>query len=216
MEPATLALQETVKIAQQWGDHACVALALLWLYHLSEATGHTSGPRLLERSLAMATELNMVELAATASMNLAKHVAFARELDSVGAGEGAASSSSSGGGAGGGGFTGRIGSMFATTGAAASGSGGLGGWGPGSTVPMHWGHLKRGSGVNYLDSLVATRGGALSVHGRPVDAAGREAGAADGAAGDAASRGAPPMVRWKRQGRQAYLFQILEGNRERE
>ena len=137
----------------------------------------------------MATELNMVELAATASMNLAKHVAFARELDSVGAGEGAASSSSSGGG-----FTGRIGSMFATTGAAASGSGGLGGWGPGSTVPMHWGHLKRGSGVNYLDSLVATRGGALSVHGRPVDAAGREAGSADGAAGDAASRGAP-MVR---------------------
>jgi len=54
-----LAIQETVRVAQQNGDHVCVVLALTWLFRLASSSGGQETSQLLRRSLARAKELGL-------------------------------------------------------------------------------------------------------------------------------------------------------------
>lgn len=56
---AMLAIQETVRVAQQNGDHVCVALALAWLFRLAVGNGDQNARQLLDRSLDRAQALGL-------------------------------------------------------------------------------------------------------------------------------------------------------------
>lgn len=56
---AMLAIQETVRVAQQNGDHVCVVFALTWLFRLASGAGGQETAQLLRRCLARARELGL-------------------------------------------------------------------------------------------------------------------------------------------------------------
>ena len=56
---AMLAIQETVRVAQQNGDHVCVAFALSWLFRLAIGNGDQNARQLLDRSLERAQALGL-------------------------------------------------------------------------------------------------------------------------------------------------------------
>ncbi|GBG34036.1 Anaphase-promoting complex subunit 5 [Hondaea fermentalgiana] len=56
---AMLAIQETVRVAQQNGDHVCVVFALTWLYRLASSAGGQETAQLLRRCLSRARELGL-------------------------------------------------------------------------------------------------------------------------------------------------------------
>ena len=62
LEEALLAVNETIRVAQQNGDHRCVTLALSWLYRIKAAQRDVRAPRLLKRCIERSSELKLNEL----------------------------------------------------------------------------------------------------------------------------------------------------------
>ena len=62
LQESLLAVEETMRVGQQNGDHYCVTLALSWLYKIKVKQNHSTAPKLLQRCLDRATQLNMHEL----------------------------------------------------------------------------------------------------------------------------------------------------------
>ena len=62
LDEALLAVNETMRVAQQHGDHHCVAWALSWLYRIKAAKKDSEAPQLLQRCLEHATALKMEDL----------------------------------------------------------------------------------------------------------------------------------------------------------
>ena len=62
LEEALLAVNETIRVAQQNGDHRCVTLALSWLYRIKAAQRDVRAPRLLKRCIECSFELKLNEL----------------------------------------------------------------------------------------------------------------------------------------------------------
>jgi len=56
---AMLAIQETVRVAQQNGDHVCVVFALTWLFRLASSNGGQETAQLLRRCLNRARDLGL-------------------------------------------------------------------------------------------------------------------------------------------------------------
>ena len=62
LDEALLAINETIRVAQQNGDHRCVTLALSWLYRIKAAQRDVQAPRLLKRCIERSSDLQLNEL----------------------------------------------------------------------------------------------------------------------------------------------------------
>ena len=62
LDEALLAINETIRVAQQNGDHRCVTLALSWLYRIKAAQRDIRAPRLLKRCIERSSDLQLNEL----------------------------------------------------------------------------------------------------------------------------------------------------------
>jgi hypothetical protein len=72
-EESLIALQETVRVAQQQNDHVCVAYSLSWLHQAMSAVNHPLAYQHLTRCLARARELNLPYLHTLTSLAVTQH-----------------------------------------------------------------------------------------------------------------------------------------------
>eukprot|EP00939_MAST-03C_sp_MAST-3C-sp1_P004691 g4691.t1 len=69
---AYIAIQETIRVAQQHGDSSCIARALFWLYHVANSTHRGRAISLLRRCRMQANALGLHSLERLAALNLAE------------------------------------------------------------------------------------------------------------------------------------------------
>jgi hypothetical protein len=72
-QESLIALQETVRVAQQQNDHVCVAYSLSWLHQAMSAVNHPLAYQHLARCLARARELNLPHLHTLTSLAMTQH-----------------------------------------------------------------------------------------------------------------------------------------------